>query len=608
MNQHNQNADPGDSIVFQIGTGQQTIVLQASEGGLPTITTKVLIDATTQPGFSGTPLIQVNGQYAGVGEHGLDLEAGGCTIKGLIISNFDGYGIAFDTGAGGTVVNTCWIGTDSLGHTKEGNGHSGIAIFSSNNTIGGAGILACVISGNGENGILIDRQNSVTNANGNVIAGNYIGTDATGANALGNGGQGILIQRGASNNNIATGNVISGNTNNGVEIIGAIENSTGNYVGSNKIGTDASGTVKLANGNDGVLITGGAANNTIGSNGNTGNIISGNASNGVELTTDGTTAAHNNLVAGNYIGLTANGQVVLANALDGVRINSSNSNTIGGGGGVGRTGAGNVISGNTKFGTEIRNNSSQNSILGNYIGTDSTGTAKNLGNQLCGVYVSGANNNTIGADGGAPSNVISGNGFGTGSGIQATGISLANSGSNVILGNFIGTDKGGTQKIGNNQDGIYLDSNSGNNTIGGARPTARNISSANGGFGIYVAGADNLIEFNYFGLDKNGGQLPNTEGGSSVVGPGNTYLNNQVQNGPSPVPLSATEINSRDQQSLVLVPANRSSSPAAGMSLLSKTQEQAAIGRFAPPRDTRILAAPSGGAEVFDFLFADGYW
>ena len=99
-----------------------------------------------------------------------------------------------------------------------------------------------------------------------TIAGNFIGTDPTGTTAIPNGGDGVEIN-GAFNNTIggiADGpvNVISGNTGDGVEITGS--GATGNVVAGDYIGTDITGTVAIANGNDGVEIDSGATDNTIG--------------------------------------------------------------------------------------------------------------------------------------------------------------------------------------------------------------------------------------------------------------------------------------------------------------------------------------------------------
>ncbi len=52
------NANPGAVITFGISSGLQTIAVGIP---LPTVTAPTFIDGTTQPGFSGTPLIEING-------------------------------------------------------------------------------------------------------------------------------------------------------------------------------------------------------------------------------------------------------------------------------------------------------------------------------------------------------------------------------------------------------------------------------------------------------------------------------------------------------------------------------------------------------------------
>ena len=57
------------TIAFAIGTGQQTIDVLSP---LPAITAPVTIDGTTQPGYSGTPLIELDGAGAGTGTQRID--------------------------------------------------------------------------------------------------------------------------------------------------------------------------------------------------------------------------------------------------------------------------------------------------------------------------------------------------------------------------------------------------------------------------------------------------------------------------------------------------------------------------------------------------------
>jgi hypothetical protein len=92
------NDSPGmDTIQFRIpGNGAHSLNLQAA---LPQVVDPVEIDGTTQPGYAGMPLIELNGSNAPAGAHGLLLLAGGCTIRGLVINRFPGDGIHIE-GAG----------------------------------------------------------------------------------------------------------------------------------------------------------------------------------------------------------------------------------------------------------------------------------------------------------------------------------------------------------------------------------------------------------------------------------------------------------------------------------------------------------------------------
>src|SRR5438270_368197 len=81
------NAAAGaDVINFNVGGGVQTI---SPTSLLPQITGSVTIDGTTQPGFAGSPLIELNGAGAGAFA-GLWITAGNCTVRGLVINRFNG--------------------------------------------------------------------------------------------------------------------------------------------------------------------------------------------------------------------------------------------------------------------------------------------------------------------------------------------------------------------------------------------------------------------------------------------------------------------------------------------------------------------------------------
>jgi hypothetical protein len=229
--------------------------------------------------------------------------------------------------ASGNLIEGNYIGTDATGNSAIANVKDGVLVYNGayNNTVGGtvagAGNLT---SGNGAAGI------DITTAGSNSVVGNYIGTNAAGSGPLGNL-KGIGIGDGAPNNlvggtNSGARNVISGNVNRGV-VIGA-SGSTGNLLIGNYIGTDPTGQSPLPNGRDGVLIFNTATSNTVGgTTAGAGNVISGNRYDGVFISDAGTSA---NYVQGNYIGTDASASVALGN-VGGVLISGgATRNTIGG--------------------------------------------------------------------------------------------------------------------------------------------------------------------------------------------------------------------------------------------------------------------------------------
>ena len=198
------DADTTDAGAYTIdfalsGTGPYTIALAQP---LPVITRPVIIDGTSQTGYApGAPQIVIDGTNAG-NCNGLVFQVGGNTVMGLVIDNFDstsgnGYGIVLDGSkneAGGNLIEANFIGIDASGTKAEAN-QSGILIYdSSYNTIGGSNgdlglIEGNLISGNTQSGIFIDQSIST----GNLIEGNYIGTDVTGRIGVGNGFDGIFM-------------------------------------------------------------------------------------------------------------------------------------------------------------------------------------------------------------------------------------------------------------------------------------------------------------------------------------------------------------------------------------------------------------------------------
>ena len=433
---------------------------------------------------------------------------GAVSGAGNTISGNNGLigGVAF-TGAGtsGNTLSNNRIGTNANGSAALGNVGDGVFIG-----LGAASIVVSnnVISGHSGDGLVI------SGASNNVVTGNRIGTDATGTIDLGNASDGILILGGATNNVIGgttfgTRNVISGNNQNGVEINGS--SATGNRIQGNFIGTKRTGTTGLGNTLDGVLITVGASNNVVGGTADQArNVISGNGSNGVQIDGGGTTG---NNVRGNYIGTDRTGTVDLGNTRDGVLIAAGASGNIIGGSTAGVL---NVISGNDVDGVQIAGaGTSGNKVQGNYIGTDRTGTAQ-LGNDFIGVEIQGgASNNIIGGTTAETRNVISAN--------DSQGVKIHEAGTvgNNVRGNYIGTDRTGTVKLGNSR-GVFIGFGASNNVIGGSTAGVGNVISGNSNGGIEIYGAGTLfnqVQGNFIGTDPTGtADVGNNAFGVSVFG------------------------------------------------------------------------------------------
>jgi hypothetical protein len=430
------NANPApvgtNSISFGIsGPGPYKI---APTTQLPTITAPVMLNAATQTGGS-TPVVELSGENC-TGCIGLDVSAGGSTIRGFVVNRFTGIGIRV-TGSGNTTIAGNYIGTDVTGLVSQANSPSGVEVNNSGGNLVG-GVTASdrnFISGNNGVGVTITGTAQGGSANGNQIFGNYIGIGADGSTAVRNSLQGVVVMLNASNTAIggssaAFRNVISGNLQDGVLVTSGGNLTT---IRGNLIGTNAAGTAAVGNGQSGITLT--APNNTVG--GTTAgerNVISGN-SYGVIIRT---TPATNNTVAGNYIGLNLAGTAAVPNSLFGVFVTTSaTNNTIGGS----ASGAGNVIAGNSFQGVYLSGTGvSNNQVLGNLIGTAPDGTTS-FPNLRAGVDIDGgATNNQIGGTAAGAGNTIAFNGGPFAQG----GVRIADTGTtgNAIRGNSIFSNNG----------------------------------------------------------------------------------------------------------------------------------------------------------------------
>ena len=581
----NANVSSGiDTIRFNIPAGgTQTITVGLS--ALPNITDPVTIDGTSQPQYAQTPIIGVvsSGRVAPPGD-GLFVAAGGSgsTISGLRVAGFPDNGIELSGATDVTVANN-FVGVDFSGTSDTGNTNTGVYLTgggshvisgnvisgsdaydgigiadSNNNSVGGNKIgtnvagtaaipngapgfitgqgvrIAGTSTGNTIGGTTAAERNiisgnaavgvGISGAGGNTILGNYIGSDATGTQALGNVYQGVGIQ--APGNRIGgltagERNLITGSEN-GIDISG-----TGNLVQGNYVGTDKTGTVSLENGiginvrgsNNGV---GGTAGTTAGGP-CTGacNLVSGNI---IGVRVYGTA----NQLQGNYVGSNASGTSALGNSDSGMYVSGSN-NTMGGTSGTNPggpcAGACNLISGNGS-GIEIPNGSG-NIVQGNFMGTDVTGLL-DVGNARDGISIYGfcvvpecvgSENNVIGGVTPFARNLISGNG---GIGVRIEDTPLVTTG-NAVLGNFIGTNSAGTGALGNTLEGVLI-LNARNQAIGGSTGVtprgpctgACNLISGNGfegvrilgfghsGFGFCGCANNNRVQGNHIGTDLEG--------------------------------------------------------------------------------------------------------
>ena len=257
----------------------------------------------------------------------------------------------------------------------------------------------------------------------------------------------------------------------GIQLNGAGSLATGNFIGVASNGTAA--------GNSGYGINIQGNDNWVGNNwGDQGNLISDNDSGGINISGSAITSAH---VHGNKIGTNYAGTAVLGTQLDGVNINSGASGVFVGSSEVVYR---NIISGHQRDGVQIGGapGTNNNTILGNYIGTDVTGTI-DLGNLQDGIDIYGsANNNQI------LGNVISGN---NGQGIFL-GSTFGTSVGNIVQSNYIGTTANGANALGNGADGIRIgdigsSSTANNSVIGGTLPNQANIIAFNFFDGITVA-------------------------------------------------------------------------------------------------------------------------
>jgi hypothetical protein len=290
------NAHPGlDTVAFNIpGGGVHTIDVSGSFG---TISSPVIIDGATQPGYAGAPLIEL---HSTILDNGFWINAGSSTIRALV---FNGFGMAMGfQNAGGNKVEGCYIGTNADGTASASTAQQGIRMINSDdNVIGGSSASARNLFSGNYIGIGVESSDGV------VIQGNLFGTDVTGTQSIPNN---TAISLAAANDATiggsapGEGNVISSSNGSGIGM-----NSGNNIViRGNFIGTDITGTRAFGNGmginesgNDNVAIGGTGPGD--------GNLISGNNGYGIYAYN----SANHTTVLGNKIGTDVTGTKPLGN-------------------------------------------------------------------------------------------------------------------------------------------------------------------------------------------------------------------------------------------------------------------------------------------------------
>lgn len=406
-----------------------------------------------------------------------------------VISGNGGNGIAM-YGAGDSHVLMNYIGTDATGTLRRPNGRNGILLTNGafknliggeatggNNPTGDKGTTTPVlvvppegnlVSANRGNGILITRG-----ATNNQLSGNFIGTAAKGDSALGNRGDGVAIV--GANGNQLIGcrlrqepfvfyNVISGNARNGLRIT----NSNDTTVQANFMGVGANNSSIVANGGDGLLVSGTSTNTQVGGVIPLGNVIAGNDQNGIEVRDRVSGFISFNTFDGLYAF-----QGAAPNRRNGILITATGgNNTI-------RTC---IVSGNLGNGIVIGGNASGVQVTDTAVGTNTDINAK-LPNNGNGIVINGnAHGNAIGGFQPSiePQATVSGN---LHSGIVFAGRAH----NNFVVHTYVGTDFLGVRQIPNLGDGIDIGPGTRANTIGGTAAAFLDKIRFNGGAGVAIA-------------------------------------------------------------------------------------------------------------------------
>ncbi len=503
------NETPGfDFIYFNIEPGGRQVIRPDSV--FPEITEGVIIDATSQPGFVDSPIIEIDATNAGVRAFGcgiFSITTSGATIRGLIINNAAGtdaiclnsYGVnkvAYNS------VEGCYLGTDSTGMYALPNAGNGIFIQGgSYNRIGGLkSFYRNVLSGNLTLGVRLLGANTV----GNIIQGNYIGVNASGELALPNQLGGIAGQYDTNTTiggtEVGARNIISGNGQYGI----ALEAGDSATIQGNYIGLNVAGTSSIPNGTEGISISTTPRTLIGGEDESARNVISGNGGAGIQIM-----QGRNVTIEGNLVGTNATADSAIGNSLSGIFTNSFFDTT-------NLVIKNNVVCGNGGDGIHVANtNLSGNVIFGNFIGTNRT-ESRQMGNTGNGVVTNFASFWKIGGTNSGEGNVIANNGQ-HGVLISNTGVDTANAiRVNSIYNNgYLGIKHGSLDYIPTPNDN--LDTDEGPN---GLQNYPVFTLAQKDSFNIYLAGNFNSYPNASFTLDF----FTNDSADTSGFGEGKNYL------------------------------------------------------------------------------------
>ena len=328
---------------------------------------------------------------------GITAQVGGNTNNNQILGNYIGTNINGDSAipnkGDGVLINHA----DAGGPASAANNRIGSSVGT---TPSGSCTGACnLISGNGANGVGLWHGG----VSGTVIEGNYVGTNLSGTAPVSNSNIGIEVNE-APNNTIGglvpnARNILSGNGGSGIFLTGAA--STGNVIQGNYVGTNSTGLGPVPNKKMGIGVGAspgavGANSNHIGGSVNTTpssscsgscNLISGNNDNGIFITGS---ESYGQIIEGNFIGLNVNGNSGIGNGLDGIGILDTPNTRIGGSSDTAK----NIIASNGSNGVIIAGNvSTGNVVRRNNIGINAFGQSS--GNQSSGIAVSSSTHNTF---------------------------------------------------------------------------------------------------------------------------------------------------------------------------------------------------------------------